>query len=790
MKYTNFLIFITLLILLTLAKNMNDIRYKADNFFILSSKLEELKQLNIKLDSFISKKLNYNNFDEIEYPLRRTKEIFKEITSKKLFPSFNQSKLREGIITIQHITDKKISLINKNKSYSAILNNSLRYIITLHDTIEQTSLEAIFNSILTLEYNSEADPKKLLLKLREANTVSQDEQIFVKHAIIILEYYQKSNLLYDKTNELKLDKRLQDFYNYYEDYYYNAMQDVKIILITLTLMFLVVLILLIRYSIVITRQQEDLSMFKNAVSLSDNSIIITDKSHKITYVNKKTITSTGFNEDELIGVTPKILQSGLQDKLFYDNLNKTISSGNVWIGEFINMNKNGSLLFEKTSIIPIKKNNSINGYLALKLDITKEREIEQSLIKKHYYDELTELPNKNQLIIDMSSDKTQVLLLIDINAFNNINDYYGHTIGDTILIQFAQYLSKFITDNNYNAKLYKLNTDEFYIYTSDPKYIPQLIDITQKLIKQVSLHEFKINEFDINIDINVGLSYITQDTIPSSIDIFMATDLALKESKLKKLNYTLFKNNNKYQIEYIENIEMLKTLKEAIKDDRIIPFFQPIIDTKTKEVYSYEVLVRLINKNGTIISPYYFLEVSKKYKIYTSITKIVIQKAFRKFKNSKKKFSINLSYEDIKDENMTKFILSELLSYKYRDCISFEILESESIADFDKVKKFISTVQKLGCKIYLDDFGAGYSNFERIFKLNIDVLKIDGSIIQNIDKDENLKVIAKTVVSLAKASKMKVVAEYVHSKDVSNIVEAIGVDYLQGFYYAEPTLDI
>jgi diguanylate cyclase (GGDEF)-like protein len=388
----------------------------------------------------------------------------------------------------------------------------------------------------------------------------------------------------------------------------------------------------------------------------------------------------------------------------------------------------------------------------------------------------------------MKKSKIQILALIDINNFNNINDYYSHDVGDKLLIEFTQLLNNFI--DSYSAKLYRFNSDEFYIFSDHREFIRTVDVISKNLLKEIRDYEFKIDDFNISIDVSIGVSYKIKDELNSDMDIFIAADLALKESKLNKSDYILFENNNSYQIEYIENIQMLKTLKDAIKDNRIIIYYQPIIDAKTDKIYSYEVLIRLIDKNGLIISPYYFLEVAKKYKIYTSLTKIVVKQAFEKFANSKKRFSINLSFEDLSDPKIVDYILKTIEHYDCKECVSFEILESESISDFKMVGQFISKVQSYGCRIYIDDFGAGYSNFERLFKLNIDVLKIDGSIIKDIDKAKDLQIITRTIIALAKHSNMKVVAEFVHSKEVDDIVRELGVDFIQGYHYFEPLKDI
>ena len=157
------------------------------------------------------------------------------------------------------------------------------------------------------------------------------------------------------------------------------------------------------------------------------------------------------------------------------------------------------------------------------------------------------------------------------------------------------------------------------------------------------------------------------------------------------------------------------------------------------------------------------------------------------FANRKKSVSVNISYEDIVDERTSNYIFKLIDQYKIADHLTFEILESKSIQNYDDIRKFIAIVKAKGCSISIDDFGSGYSNFERILKLDIDYIKIDGSIIKSIITDENSMVVAETIVHFAKKSNLKLVAEYVCDEEVSEAVLKLGIDYRQGFYIGKPS---
>ncbi len=240
----------------------------------------------------------------------------------------------------------------------------------------------------------------------------------------------------------------------------------------------------------------------------------------------------------------------------------------------------------------------------------------------------------------------------------------------------------------------------------------------------------------------------------------------------------------------MKNLNWEKKIKSAIEEKRIIPFFQPIINNKTGEIEKYETLIRMIDEDKKIISPYLFLQPSKKYKLYNYLTKIMIEKAFEVFKDINKEFSINISVDDILDESTNNFIIKKLKYYKNPERVVFEILESEGIENYSKVMDFIMDIKACGGKIAIDDFGSGYSSFEHILKLNPDYLKIDASMIKNITRDKNSEIITTTIVEFARKIGLKTIAEFVHSEEVYEKVKNIGVDYSQGYYLGEPGMEV
>jgi EAL domain-containing protein (putative c-di-GMP-specific phosphodiesterase class I) len=189
-------------------------------------------------------------------------------------------------------------------------------------------------------------------------------------------------------------------------------------------------------------------------------------------------------------------------------------------------------------------------------------------------------------------------------------------------------------------------------------------------------------------------------------------------------------------------------------------------------------------------SPYFFLDISKKIKLYTNITKAMIHKTFEYFQGRDVAFSINLTIEDILSSEIRTYIYSMLEKYNNGSQVIFEIVESESIQNFKEIVRFIEDVKKYNCRIAIDDFGTGYSNFEYLMQLEAAFIKIDGSIIKNLDKDLKAYMVVSVIVDFAKRVGIKTIAEFVENEAIWTKVKELGIDYSQGYYFSEPMSEI
>jgi len=395
-----------------------------------------------------------------------------------------------------------------------------------------------------------------------------------------------------------------------------------------------------------------------------------------------------------------------------------------------------------------------------------------------FNDHLTQLPNRRRLIEILEKRDNKVLMIINIDKFQELNDLYGHHEGDNILKEFAVFLKTQLLDD---AILFRLHSDEYGLLFSNEDNIEYFEKYITQLITSISKAKFHVDngKSDIFLNCTVGIAHGNTLLLANS-------DIALKQAKKRKVNYLVYNQSMHVEHQYEQNMQWTKKIKDAMQEDRIVSLFQPIVECKTQKIVKYESLIRMVDESGEYISPMYFLDLAKKNKLYHELTKIVIHKTFEAFKDSKYKVSLNLSVDDILNPEIVDLLKSKLTDTGIGSRIVFEIIESEGIENFEKVMEFIIDIKKFGCQISIDDFGTGYSNFEYLMKLKVDYIKIDASMIKNIDTNNESEMITETIVDFAKKFGIKTIAEFVYSKSIYDKVNQLGVDYAQGYYFGKP----
>lgn len=400
----------------------------------------------------------------------------------------------------------------------------------------------------------------------------------------------------------------------------------------------------------------------------------------------------------------------------------------------------------------------------------------KELIKQLYTDSLTGLKNRLALREDLNKYKYPIIAIFDIDQFKGINDLYGIDVGNSVLIKIANILSELSGED---VEVYRTGSDEFILLQECLVYTNEYEKKIKNIITTINSESLYIKEYELHVyvDVTVGISH-------DHIGCLEKADIALREAQQGHLSYLMYTDCLSLDTKYENDIKWTEVIREAVANNNIIPYYQPIVD-KDENIIKYESLMRLIDKDK-VISPFYFLEISKKAKFYSIMMKMMIKQTFNLIKKTGKDITINLSIQDIYNKQMVEYIKSQLIQLQIAKNVIFEITESESINDYEKVYQFIIEVKKLGCRIAIDDFGSGYSNFSYILKLQPDYLKIDGSLIKDIHINENSFIITRTIAQFAQQLGIQTIAEYVHNEEVFEILKKLKIDSYQGFYFSEP----
>ncbi|MCH9812694.1 MAG: EAL domain-containing protein [Epsilonproteobacteria bacterium] len=425
----------------------------------------------------------------------------------------------------------------------------------------------------------------------------------------------------------------------------------------------------------------------------------------------------------------------------------------------------------------IKKIHTLNATLENKV---KERTAQ--LKYRLYHDQLTKLKNRTALQSDLKKEPFTALFLIDIDKFRNFNDLYGMEVGNTILLSCVKYLSNLYEEQEEGIELYRIYGDGFVLRIkhnkNDDLANPHAHKIISHLTKQSHFSMFlqKINE-KINIDFTTVAVYQQENAL-------VKADMGLKYAKKINKPYVDYHNEMDSTKEIENNLYWKNEIQEAIKNDNILPVFQPIVGSHG-EIIKYEALMRL-QQGDKLISPFFFLDVAIKTKQYEKLTSIMIEKSFTFMAKFGKDFSINLSFVDIKNESLIRHLMHKIQEYHIGSQLIIEIVESEDVEDFIIVQNFVKNIRKLGVRVAIDDFGSGYSNYNHVLQIMPDCIKIDGSLIKNIDQDDNASKLVESIIFLAKKLEITTIAEYVHSEEVFDVCKKLGIDEFQGFYFSEP----
>lgn len=538
-----------------------------------------------------------------------------------------------------------------------------------------------------------------------------------------------------------------------------------------------------------------LSKLTLAVEQASNSIFITDLDGTIEHINKAFTRVTGYTAREVIGKNPRILSSGKNPPSTYKEMWTLLSQGKEWRGELINRDKFGNEYIEASLISPIHDNTGkVINYLAIKDNVTEKRQADERIKQLAYFDQLTGLPNREQLnqcfeytlALSKRNDSSFSLMFLDLDHFKNINDTLGHSVGDKILMETAKRLKSVLRGND---TLSRTGGDEFILLLPDTDE-ESARDVAVNLLQLMS-HPCHVDQHELVSTLSIGIAMYPEDgkdfeTLSSNADTAM-----YRVKNDSRNGYCFF--TEQMQAHSARSLKLVNALHSALKNNQLSLHYQPQLSLKDGHIIGAEALLRWHHPEMGMVPPAEFIHIAEISGQILEIGEWVIRTAVNQLKKWIDKglppfvMAVNLSATQFRHPNLPEMVSQILdeaqLSHKY---LELELTEAVMMDNPDTAIKVMNNFYDLGIHMSIDDFGTGYSSLSYLKKFKTYKLKIDRSFVTDITQDPDDKAIVLAIINLAKSLGILTIAEGVETADQLAFLRQHGCDEVQGFYLSKP----
>ncbi|RAK19218.1 PAS domain S-box-containing protein/diguanylate cyclase (GGDEF)-like protein [Anoxybacillus vitaminiphilus] len=538
---------------------------------------------------------------------------------------------------------------------------------------------------------------------------------------------------------------------------------------------------------------------KTITSSLGEGVIVLDRENKVTFMNQEAERLLGYREKELLGKTFHYkIHCGKTDKS--DSLSEecpvyqTIKYKKTYrVDEDFYIRKDGTMLpIAYVSTPMIDDNGEVTGAVIVFRDITERKKYDKKIKYQAYHDALTDLPNRRYLIEKLKSELKKAekhggqvaILYLDLDNFKNINDSFGHAMGDLLLKSVAQRL----TVIHPSCFIARLGGDEFAVLFSGD--IPDLNELAYTTI-QTLRQPFMLENKEVFVTTSVGISIYPKDS-NNEMTLIQHADMAMYDAKKKGKNqFSLYTAELEQQRIRKSKIEQL--LHIAVENQEISLYYQPIVDTVSKRIIGLEALARWSHSELGYIPPNEFISIAEENGLIVPLGKHILKTACQHLKHLHKMgfnhlyVSVNLSLRQLRHHGFTAFI-SRLLQETALEpnCLELEITENIALSDEEHVVNSIRALKNLGIRIAIDDFGSGYSSIGYLRTISVDTLKIDKSFLFDVTTNSNTAQLTAAIVTLAHSLSLKIVAEGVETKEHLRFLEQHHCDMAQGYLFSPP----
>lgn len=523
----------------------------------------------------------------------------------------------------------------------------------------------------------------------------------------------------------------------------------------------------------------------------------TDANGTIIYVNDMFCTISGYNKDELMGRNHRVLNSGTHGPVFFEEMWSTISSGSTWKGDICNRAKDGSLYWVHSTIMPMvdPESGRIERYISIRFDVSEKKELLRDLEWRADHDVLTGLPNrallaqkaKETCVEQRSSGKSVVVGMIDLDNFKEVNDGYGHTVGDKLLVIVSARIKNALRPTDIVART---GGDEFVLVLKDLQDHSEIGSTVIRIMAAIHAPCI-IQGVEFRVSACIGLTVYPKDN--RSVDTLLRhADQAMYVAKQKgPMSYHIFDVIHDSKVK--SGFKIINRVKEALRLGELSLFYQPKICLSDCSVVGFEALLRWHDPERGLVSPLDFLPQIENDKIICDIGEWAIEQAVAQISEwcatgRNWSISVNIAARHFQEQSFIERLALVLKNAGHVNpgLLDIEIVESVALDNIEYVNKCIVGCQGLGVTFSIDDFGTGYSSLNYLKQLPTQTLKIDQSFVRDMLVDAEDFSITSAIVGLAKAFNKVVVAEGVETQEHFFALRKMGCDLAQGYLIAKP----
>ena len=545
------------------------------------------------------------------------------------------------------------------------------------------------------------------------------------------------------------------------------------------------------------RIEEELRLAANVFTHSREAILITDPHGAIIEVNQSFTRITGYTREEVLGKNPRLLKSGRQDKRFYREMWQMLLEHGYWSGEVWNKRKCGDVYAEMLTICAIRdENRELQHYVALFSDITQQKRQQEKLQHIAHFDALTGLPNR-VLVADrlqqamMRAKRTGhalALAFIDLDGFKDINDTYGHNVGDELLITIAERMRNTLREED---TVGRLGGDEFVAILIDQDSHDICATFIERILDAIA-EPITINEALMQVSGSIGVSFFPQDIEVEAEQLLRQADQAMYQAKISGKNrYHVFDQEKDVRIR--DNHLEWDRIARALRNDEFVLYYQPKVHMCRGDIIGTEALIRWQHPEKGLLSPAAFLPILLHHPLGIALDQWVLEHALQQLTDWHQQglqlpVSVNISPQYFQHQDFTSQLKS--LLEKYPDLPAFslelEVVETGALEDITHVSRAIEQCAQMGVNVALDDFGTGYSSLTYLKRLPAKILKIDQSFVRDMYFDTDDLAILEGILGMAYAFKRIAVAEGVETVLHGELLLKLGCEIGQGYGIARP----